>query len=79
MAGCRLKVSLVLVSIMAVFMPTLRAGIAEFDEYLLQKADEAKQAALEAFHPDPMNVTDHLNHHVHLYVPLFFSPFTFLY
>ena len=67
MTGCKIKVVMVLVS-MAVLMPTLRAGIAEFDDFLLQKSEEAKQASLEAFHPDPMNVTDHFNQHVHLYV-----------
>lgn len=62
-----MKVVLVLVS-MAVLMPTIRASIAEYDDFLLQKAEEAKQASLEAFHPDPMNVTDHFNQQVHLYV-----------
>lgn len=61
---------MLLVSV-AVILPTLRAGIAEYDEYLLQKAEEAKMASLEAFHSDPMNVTDHLNLQVHLYVQIF--------
>lgn len=67
MVDYKIKIVMVLAS-MAVMIPTLRAGIAEFDDFLLQEADEAKKAALQAFDPNPMNVTDHLNHHVHLYV-----------
>ncbi|KAG7017718.1 putative pectate lyase P59 [Cucurbita argyrosperma subsp. argyrosperma] len=65
MAGWSIKAALLLLS-MAVLMPSLRAGIAEYDDFLLQQAEEAKQAALKAYHPHPMNVTDHFNHHVYL-------------
>ncbi|KAJ6351188.1 hypothetical protein OIU78_007174 [Salix suchowensis] len=46
---------------LAVFVPTLQGHIGEFDEYWKKKADEAHQAAQEAFFPDPMNVTDQFN------------------
>lgn len=67
MGRYKFKILMVLVSV-AVMIPTLKAGIAEFDDFLLQQADKAKRASLKAFDPNPMNVTDHLNHHVHLYV-----------
>ncbi|KAJ6321785.1 hypothetical protein OIU77_011793 [Salix suchowensis] len=49
---------------LAVFVPTLQGHIGEFDEYWKKKADEAHQAAQEAFFPDPMNVTDQFNFQV---------------
>ena len=78
MAGWSIKAALVLLS-MAVLMPSLRAGIAEYDDFLLQQAEEAKQAALKAYHPHPMNVTDHFNHHVYLYVSTFHSSRRFVF
>ncbi|XP_022928644.1 pectate lyase-like [Cucurbita moschata] len=66
MAGCWFKVLMVLLLSMAVLMPTIRAGIAEYDDFLLKKAVAAEQVAQEAYNPDPMNVTNHLNLQVHL-------------
>ncbi|KAK4790865.1 hypothetical protein SAY86_031278 [Trapa natans] len=43
----------------------LRAHIAELDEYWQKRADEAAKAIEEAYHPNPEEVTDHLNIHVH--------------
>ncbi|CAK7326976.1 unnamed protein product [Dovyalis caffra] len=48
----------------AVLVPTLRAHIGEFDEYWKNRADESRKAAQQAFHPDPMNVTNQFNLHV---------------
>lgn len=42
------------------------ANIAEFDEHWVKREQEARRHALEAYHPEPQQVLDHLNHHVHL-------------
>ncbi|XP_034923426.1 probable pectate lyase P59 [Populus alba] len=49
---------------LAAFVPTLQGHIGEFDEYWKKKADEAREAAEEAFYPDPMNVTNQFNFQV---------------
>ncbi|OVA13300.1 Pectate lyase/Amb allergen [Macleaya cordata] len=49
----------------AIIIPTLQANIGHFDEVWKKRADEAMKANLEAYHPNPLEVTDHLNHHVH--------------
>ncbi|KAI9075215.1 hypothetical protein K1719_042824 [Acacia pycnantha] len=51
---------------LAITVPCLEANIGELDEYLQEKANQAHQAALEAYEPDPLNVTSELNFHVHL-------------
>lgn len=48
----------------AVIAPTIRANIAEYDDYWKEREEEAKKAALEAFHPTPQEVNDHFNLHV---------------
>ncbi|KAK9154692.1 hypothetical protein Sjap_002172 [Stephania japonica] len=46
---------------------TLRAQhIAEYDDVWLKRSQEAEKVALEAYHPNPDEVTSHLNNHVHL-------------
>ncbi|KAF8390257.1 hypothetical protein HHK36_024782 [Tetracentron sinense] len=45
-------------------VPTLRAHIGDFDEVWQQRAEEAKKAAIDAYHPNPEEVTDHFNTHV---------------
>jgi pectate lyase len=45
----------------AMMISTLRAHIGEFDEVWQQRAKEAEKAALEAYHPDPENVTRQFN------------------
>ncbi|MGD7340682.1 hypothetical protein ACQCRO_27650, partial [Ralstonia pseudosolanacearum] len=42
------------------------AHIGEFDEYWHNRTEEAKRIALESYHPNPLEVTDHLNLNVHL-------------
>ncbi|KAI4375287.1 hypothetical protein MLD38_013174 [Melastoma candidum] len=58
------KVCLILVLSLAVLLPCLYANVSEFDDYWLKKAQEAKQAALDAYNPDPESVTAHFNSHV---------------
>ncbi|KAF8399421.1 hypothetical protein HHK36_015286 [Tetracentron sinense] len=48
----------------AVIIPTLRAHIGDFDEVWQKRAEEAKKAALEAYDPNPDEVTNHFNTHV---------------
>lgn len=49
----------------AIFATTLKAHIADFDELWQKRAEEARKNALEAYQPDPENVTDHFNVEVH--------------
>jgi pectate lyase len=58
------KLGLIFCVSFAVLIPSLWANIAEFDDYWQQRADEAKKAALEAYHPNPEEVTEQINTHV---------------
>lgn len=49
---------------LAVIVPTLQAHIAEYDEYWKQRAAEAEQANVEAYHPNPEAITEHFNSQV---------------
>lgn len=71
MAVSAARVSLLLMAALAITIPCLEANIGEFDEYLREKAKQARRAALEAFEPNPLNVTSEINKHVHLYVKFF--------
>lgn len=51
----------------AIIIPTLQANIADFDDVWQKRADEAMRANLAAYHSNPMEVTDQINHHVHKY------------
>lgn len=54
--------TLVLVFVsLALALPGLWAHIAEFDEYWQERARKAENATLEAYHPNPTEVTNHLN------------------
>ncbi|KAJ8649368.1 hypothetical protein MRB53_002391 [Persea americana] len=44
----------------------LRASILDFDEVWQEREIAAREATSEAYHPDPFQVTDHLNAEVHL-------------
>lgn len=59
------KLALLVVCAFVAILPTLGAHIADFDEDWKKRAEEARKATLEAYHPNPYNVTDHLNHEVH--------------
>ncbi|KAJ7943525.1 Pectate lyase [Quillaja saponaria] len=48
----------------SVTIPTLHANIYEFDEYWQQRAKHARQAALNAYDPDPLGVIGNLTSHV---------------
>ncbi|KAI9075212.1 hypothetical protein K1719_042821 [Acacia pycnantha] len=67
MAESKARVMLLLMATLAITVPCLvNANIGEFDDYLLEKAKEARRMALQAYEPDPLNVTHELNMHVHL-------------
>ncbi|KAK9107746.1 hypothetical protein Syun_023757 [Stephania yunnanensis] len=51
---------------LASFAHVLRADIAEYDDVWLKRREEAMKAALDAYHPNPEEVTTNLNHHVNL-------------
>lgn len=59
----------------AALLPTLMANIADFDEVWQKRAEEAREAALKAYIPDPSEVTDTLNREVHRYAMRHCSPF----
>lgn len=41
------------------------ADVGEYDEWWKKRESEARAKALEAFHPEPFSVINHLNYHVH--------------
>lgn len=55
------KLSLVFCISFALVIPSLLADFEVFDEVLKQRADEAKQAALEAYNPNPEEITETFN------------------
>lgn len=63
MAAMKL-VGFILALSLAVLVPSLEAHIKEFDEYWQKRAEEASLAALEAFNPEPENVTAQFNANV---------------
>lgn len=64
MEGIKL-IGFVLALSLAALVPSFEAHIGEFDEYWKKRAEEAQKDALEAYHPDPQNVTAHFNSRVH--------------
>ncbi|VVA96093.1 unnamed protein product [Arabis nemorensis] len=52
---------LVCVICIASLIPTLRANVAETDEYWVKKANEARKHTLLAYHPDPYAIVDHFH------------------
>lgn len=65
MAQC---VTLLFLATLAITVPSLRANIAEFDEYYQKRSEEARRAVHAAYEPDPFNVTADLNLHINLFV-----------
>lgn len=51
--------------ILVSFVVIVAANIADFDEVWQKRAEEAKQAALDAYHPNPEEITHNFNMHVH--------------
>ncbi|XP_054803862.1 pectate lyase-like [Prosopis cineraria] len=61
------RVTLLLMATLAITVPCLvDANIGDFDDYLREKAKQARRVALEAYEPNPLKVTSELNMHVHL-------------
>lgn len=58
------KLGLVFLIGFVVLIPTLRAEIGDFDESWQLRAEEAHKAALEAYDPNPEEVTDSFNEEV---------------
>ncbi|KAJ7974448.1 Pectate lyase [Quillaja saponaria] len=58
------KPSVIFLIVFAVTIPCLQAGIAEYDDFLKQQADEAHKVALASYTPEPLNVTGEFNEHV---------------
>lgn len=47
---------------LAAFVVIVHADLPHFDEYWNVRAVEAKQNTIEAYHPDPFNVTNKFNY-----------------
>lgn len=45
----------------ASLIPTIRANVAETDEYWLKKANEARKHTLMAYQSDPYEIVDHFH------------------
>uniref|UniRef100_M4C9Y2 Pectate lyase n=1 Tax=Brassica campestris TaxID=3711 RepID=M4C9Y2_BRACM len=52
---------LVCVICIASLIPTLRANVAETDDYWVKMANEARKRTLMAYHPDPYQIVDHFH------------------
>ncbi|PIA62529.1 hypothetical protein AQUCO_00200501v1 [Aquilegia coerulea] len=60
-----IKINVLCVVFLA-FATLALAHIGEFDEYWQKREAEARRVALESYHPEPEEVTNHFNQHVHL-------------
>ncbi|KAL3528334.1 hypothetical protein ACH5RR_007656 [Cinchona calisaya] len=58
------KSSLILFVLVALVL-TIEAQFADFDDYWQKRSEAAKEAAHQAYHPNPENVTSHFNEKVH--------------
>ncbi|GAB4839957.1 hypothetical protein Ancab_020667 [Ancistrocladus abbreviatus] len=50
----------------AVIAPAMHAFIAKYDDYWQRQEAEARRKVQKAYHPEPYNVTNHLNYHIHM-------------
>ncbi|KAL1563120.1 putative pectate lyase P59 [Salvia divinorum] len=55
---------LILFVVVGWILPAFNANIGEWDEVWKRRGEEAWNRTLEAYHPNPQNVVDHLNVHV---------------
>ena len=53
--------TLMLVFCIAGLIPTIQADMSELDEYWSQRADEAREFTLQAYHSDPYEIIDHFH------------------
>lgn len=58
------KRNLLLFFVLIVVAVSIEGHIKEFDEVWEKRAQQAKKAALHAYHPNPKSVADHLNYQV---------------
>ncbi|CAL0321757.1 unnamed protein product [Lupinus luteus] len=65
MVGSVTKVCFIVLVTLAIVVPCLEAGIAEFDDYLKAQAEKARKLTLETYVPNPEEITEDLNLHVH--------------
>lgn len=47
-------------------IPSLKGHIGEYDDVWQKRAEEAKKASMDAYHPNPEEITFKLNEQVHL-------------
>ena len=52
---------LMLLFCIAGLVPTIQAEVSELDEYWSQRADEAREFTLQAYHSDPYEIVDHFH------------------
>ncbi|KAK7394530.1 hypothetical protein VNO78_15059 [Psophocarpus tetragonolobus] len=64
MAGGASKITFIFLVAFAITIPSLEAGIGNYDEYIREQEVEAHEIALESYVPDPINITDEFNVHV---------------
>lgn len=57
------RLNLVFLISLASLIPRLSANIAEYDEVWRRRAEEARKATVESYHPDPLSVLNDLNMH----------------
>lgn len=55
-----------LLSLLAIVAPQVRANVAVFDSYWMQRQSDALKQTMGSYDPNPLNVTNHLNYHVNL-------------
>jgi len=59
------KAGLLILFALALILPVAKANIGELDEVWQKRGEEAKKAARDSYHPNPIEVVSHLNYHVH--------------
>lgn len=62
------KIVFILLVIATITIPCTEAGIGKFDDFLKNQSEEAHKLVLESYVPNPEEIADDLNLHVHLYV-----------
>ncbi|CAL5185846.1 unnamed protein product [Lathyrus oleraceus] len=60
------KIAFILLVIATITIPCTEAGIGKFDDFLKNQSEEAHKLVLESYVPNPEEIADDLNLHVHL-------------